>query len=219
MTQKKINIIDLGLVDYNYGISYQKNIHNSSSGHATIILLEHDKVITIGTKGDNNDVLVPIDRLKKEGFSVINSDRGGQVTLHNKGQLVCYIIMPISNYNLKPVDFVRKIESLIKNLLKNFDISSYTIKGKTGVWIKSDNIEKKIAAIGVRISNGISMHGFALNINNNVNDFDFIVPCGIQGSSVTSIQEELNEEIKMSILKPILLKEIENNFDCEVIND
>ena len=127
--------------------------------------------------------------------------------------------MPISDYDLKPVDFVRKIESLIINILKNFDISSYTIKGKTGVWVNSDNIEKKIAAIGVRISNGISMHGFALNINNNVNDFKFIVPCGIQGSSVTSIQEELKKEIKMSILKPILIREIEDNFDCEVLND
>ena len=219
MTQKKIKIIDRGLVEYNYGILYQKNIHNKTSDNANVILLEHDKVITIGTKGDNNDVLVSIEKLKKEGFSVINSDRGGQVTIHNKGQLVCYIVMPISNYNLKPVDFVRKIESLIINLLKNFDISSYIIKGKTGVWIKSDNIEKKIAAIGVRISNGISMHGFALNINNNVNDFKFIVPCGIQGSSVTSIQEELKKEIKMSILKPILIREIEDNFDCEVLND
>ena len=219
MTQKKIKIIDLGMVDYNDGISYQKKIHNNTSDNANEILLEHDKVITIGTKGDKNDVLVSANQLKKEGFSVINSDRGGQVTIHNKGQLVCYIVMPISNYNLKPVDFVRKIESLIINILKYFDISSYTIKGKTGVWVKSDNIEKKIAAIGVRISNGISMHGFALNINNNVNDFDFIVPCGIQGSSVTSIKQELKKEIKMSILKPILLREIEDNFDCEVLND
>ncbi len=219
MTQKKIKIIDLGMVDYNDGISYQKKIHNNSSDNANVILLEHDKVITIGTKGNKNDVLVSANQLKKEGFSVINSDRGGQVTIHNKGQLVCYIVMPISNYNLKPVDFVRKIECLIINVLKNFDVSSYIIKGKTGVWVKSDNIEKKIAAIGVRISNGISMHGFALNINNNVNDFDFIVPCGIQGSSVTSIKQELKKEIKMSILKPILLREIEDNFDCEVLND
>jgi len=219
MTQKKIKIIDLGLVDYNYGISYQKKIHNNTLDYANVILLEHDKVITIGTKGDDNDVLVSIEKLKKEGFSIINSDRGGQVTIHNKGQLVCYIIMPISNYNLKPVDFVRKIESLIINILKKFDISSYTIKGKTGVWIKSDHIEKKIAAIGVRISNGISMHGFALNINNNLNDFKFIVPCGIEGSLVTSIQEELKKEIKISILKPILIREIEDNFDCEVLND
>ena len=219
MRQKKIKIIDLGMVDYNDGISYQKKIHNNTSDNANVILLEHDKVITIGTKGDKNDVLVSANQLKKAGFSVINSDRGGQVTIHNKGQLVCYIVMPISKYNLKPVDFVRKIESLIINLLKNFDVSSYIIKGKTGVWVKSDNIEKKIAAIGVRISNGISMHGFALNINNNVNDFDFIVPCGIQGSSVTSIKQELKKEIKMSILKPILLREIEDNFDCEVLND
>ena len=219
MTQNKIKIIDLGLVDYNYGISYQKKIHNKTSGNANVILLEHDKVITIGTKGDDNDVLVSANQLKKEGFSVINSDRGGQVTIHNKGQLVCYIVMPISNYNLKPVDFVRKIESLIINLLKNFDISSNIIKGKTGVWVKSDNIEKKIAAIGVRISNGISMHGFALNINNNLNDFNFIVPCGIQGSVVTSIQEESKKEVIVNDLKIILQKELENNFDCEVVYD
>ena len=77
MTQKKIKIIDLGLVDYNYGISYQKKIHNKTSDNANVILLEHDKVITIGTKGDDNDVLVSANQLKKEGFSVINSDRGG----------------------------------------------------------------------------------------------------------------------------------------------
>ena len=113
MKQKKIKIIDLGMVDYNDGISYQKKIHNNISDNANVILLEHDKVITIGTKGDKNDVLVSANQLKKEGFSVINSDRGGQVTIHNKGQLVCYIVMPISNYNLKPVDFVRKIEDVI----------------------------------------------------------------------------------------------------------
>ena len=219
MTLKKIKIIDLGMVDYNEGISYQKKIHNTIADNANVILLEHDKVITIGTKGNENDVLVSASQLKKEGFSVIKSDRGGQVTVHNKGQLVCYIVMPISNYDLKPVDFVRKIESLIINLLKNFDISSYTIKGKTGVWVKSDNIEKKIAAIGVRISNGISMHGFALNINNNLSDFDFIVPCGIQGSLVTSVQKESKKEVKLNDLKLILQAELENNFDCEVIND
>ena len=219
MALKKIKIIDLGMVDYNDGISYQKKIHNTASDNAYVILLEHDKVITIGTKGDENDVLISANQLKKEGFSVINSDRGGQVTIHNKGQLVCYIVMPISNYDLKPVDFVRKIESLIINILKNFDISSYTIKGKTGVWVKSDNIEKKIAAIGVRISNGISMHGFALNINNNLNDFNFIVPCGIQGSLVTSVQKESKKEVKVNGLKLILQRELENNFDCEVVND
>ena len=219
MALKKIKIIDLGMVDYNEGISYQKKIHNTIADNANVILLEHDKVITIGTKGNENDVLVSASQLKKEGFSVIKSDRGGQVTVHNKGQLVCYIVMPISNYDLKPIDFIRKIESLIINLLKNFDISSYIIKGKTGVWVKSDNIEKKIAAIGVRISNGISMHGFALNINNNLSDFDFIVPCGIQGSLVTSVQKESKKVVKLNDLKLILQAELENNFDCEVIND
>ena len=132
---------------------------------------------------------------------------------------MCYLVIPIKEYNLKPIDFVRKIEKLIINLLKKFEISSYAIKGKTGVWVKSNNLEKKIAAIGIRISNGISLHGFALNINNNLNDFELIVPCGLRGSLVTSMQNETKFKIKEKEVKENLKNEIENCFNCEVVND
>lgn len=219
MKALKIKINDLGKVDYDYGISIQKNIHKLSENQATILILEHNKVITVGRRGSEKDILMPLDEIEKKGFSVFKTDRGGQVTIHNEGQLVCYLILPLSRFHLKPVDLIRKIEKLIINLLKNFDISSFTIKGKTGVWIKSNDIEKKIAAIGVRISNGISMHGFALNVDNDLKDFNLIIPCGIQDSVVTSIENESPIKLENSNIKSKLKGEIEKIFNCEVINE
>ena len=219
MNIKKVKLKDLGEVEYQYGISTQRNIHNLSSKQASILFLEHNKVITIGTRGGKEDILFSDKEIKKRGFKIIKSDRGGQVTIHNKGQLVCYLVIPIKKFNLKPVDLVRKIEKLIINFLKKYNISATTIKNKTGVWVVEDNSEKKIAAIGVRISNGISMHGFALNINNNLRDFDLIIPCGLEGSIVTSMSNELSMSLNNDEIKQILIKEIENIFGCEVINE
>ena len=203
MTQKKIKIIDLGLVDYNYGILYQKNIHNKTSDNANVILLEHDKVITIGTKGDNNDVLVSIEKLKKEGFSVINSDRGGQVTIHNKGQLVCYIVMPISNYNLKPVDFVRKIESLIINLLKNFDISSYIIKGKTDFKKRMSKMESKLNKF------------IFIDLKNEISDYIQRIEVDLTDENIEIVMNEVYDRIeyknKKTMLEYILRKLLDLN--------
>ena len=219
MNIQKIKLRDLGNVKYQYGISTQKKIHDELINEAKILFLEHDKTITIGTKGGKEDILFSEEEIKKRGFKIIKSDRGGQVTIHNKGQLVCYLIVPIQKFKIKPVDFVRKIEELIINFLKKYKISAAAIKGKTGVWIKEKNTERKIAAIGVRISNGVSMHGFALNIDNNLNDFNLIVPCGLEGSLVTSMANEISIDLDKSLIKLKLIEEIENIFDCEVIND
>ena len=219
MNIQKIKLRDLGKVDYQFGISIQKKIHDEFVNEAKILFLEHGKTITIGTKGGKEDILFSEEEIKKRGFKIIKSDRGGQVTIHNKGQLVCYLIVPIQKFKIKPVDFVRKIEELIINFLKKYKISAAAIKGKTGVWIKEKNTERKIAAIGVRISNGVSMHGFAINIDNNLNDFNLIVPCGLEGSLVTSMANEISIDLDKSLIKLKLIEEIENIFDCEVIND
>ena len=219
MNIQKIKLNDLGEVEYQHGISTQKDIHNLSASQANILFLEHNKVITIGTRGSKEDILFSNEEIKKRGFQVIRSDRGGQVTIHNRGQLVCYLIIPIKKFNIKPVDLVRKIENLIINFLKKYSISANTIRNKTGVWVNQNNSEKKIAAIGVRISNGISMHGFALNINNDLEDFDLIVPCGLEGSIVTSMSKELSINLNKNEIKKKLIKEIENIFDCEVIKE
>jgi lipoyl(octanoyl) transferase len=219
MNIKKIKLNDLGEVEYLFGISTQKDIHNLSTSQANILFLEHNKVITIGRRGSKDDILFSNEEIKKRGFEIIRSDRGGQVTIHNRGQLVCYLIIPIKKFNIKPVDLVRKIENLIINFLKKYNISASAIKNKTGVWINQDNSEKKIAAIGVRISNGVSMHGFALNVNNDLKDFDLIIPCGLEGSMVTSMSNELSVNLNKNEIKKKLIKEIENIFDCEVINE
>jgi lipoyl(octanoyl) transferase len=219
MNIKKIKLNDLGEVEYLFGISTQKDIHNLSTSQANILFLEHNKVITIGRRGSKDDILFSNEEIKKRGFEIIRSDRGGQVTIHNRGQLVCYLIIPIKKFNIKPVDLVRKIENLIINFLKKYNISANAIKNKTGVWINQDNSEKKIAAIGVRISNGVSMHGFALNVNNDLKDFDLIIPCGLEGSMVTSMSNELSVNLNKNEIKKKLIKEIENIFDCEVINE
>ena len=118
MNIQKIKLNDLGEVEYQYGISTQKDIHNLSTSQANILFLEHNKVITIGTRGSKEDILFSNEEIKKRGFQVIRSDRGGQVTIHNKGQLVCYLIIPIKKFNIKPVDLVRKIENLIINVTR-----------------------------------------------------------------------------------------------------
>ena len=101
MNIQKVKLKDLGEVDYQYGISTQKDIHNLSASQANILFLEHNKVITIGTRGSKEDILFSNEEIKKRGFQVIRSDRGGQVTIHNRGKMVCYLIIPIKKFNIK----------------------------------------------------------------------------------------------------------------------
>ena len=183
----------------------------------SILTLEHEKVITLGRRASQKDILVNQKLLVKQGFDIQFTDRGGQVTIHSKGQLVCYISIPLKNFKIKPVDFVRKVENMIIALLKEFGINGHTIKGKTGVWVNYNSIEKKIAAIGVRVSNRITLHGFALNISNDLTLFDNIVPCGLPESKVTSVSEITNNVPKRSDLITKLNVQLQEMLQCEVI--
>ena len=125
----------------------------------------------------------------------------------------------LKEFKLKPVDYVRRIEIMIVDFLKEIGIDSKIIIGKTGVWIDSFNKQRKIAAIGVRVSGGITMHGFALNMDNNLGDFNSIIPCGLPESEATSLKTELKSDIDKSDIKSKLLNSFEKIFDCEVIVD
>jgi len=217
---QKIKVHDLGLVDYTFGINFQKDLLNRiEKDENHLIFLEHNKTITIGTKGTVGDILFTTEQLENDGFSVIKTDRGGQATIHNKGQLVAYPLVQLREFGLKPVDYVRRIEIMIVDFLKEIGIDSKIIIGKTGVWIDSSNKQKKIAAIGVRVSGGITMHGFALNMDNNLSDFNSIIPCGLPESEATSLKTELKSDIDKSDIKSKLLNSFEKIFDCEVIVD
>ena len=182
----------------------------------SILVLEHEKVITLGRRASQKDILVSQKLLAKQGFDIQFADRGGQVTIHSKAQLVCYINIPLKIFKIKPVDFVRKVENAIIALLEQLGISCHTIKGKTGVWVNYNSTEKKIAAIGVRVSNRITLHGFALNISNDLTLFDNIVPCGLPESKVTSVREITNNVPKRSVLITILKVKLQEMLQCEV---
>jgi len=219
-TKKKALLIqDIGLTSYREGIESQYKSHkrvcnNPSQGQ--VLFLEHEKVITVGSRGKRDEILASDSDLLKHGVSLEETDRGGQVTVHNKGQLIAYFIISLRRFDLKPVDFVRILENCIIDVLKYFGIKSRAIKGKTGVWTESKEECSKIAAIGLRVSNGVTLHGFALNVNNDLDLFNYIIPCGLPGSRTTSMREETSQTISIQQVRCRFEEILRNYFNCEV---
>ena len=167
----------------------------------TLLMLEHDHVYTHGRRGVDSHVLMPpIERLGA-GVEVIETDRGGETTYHGPGQLVVYPIVSIRQLGIGPVAYVRLLEEVAMQVLSDFGVVGHRVVGKTGVWIDGEPgahvdagvapLGRKIAAIGVRVSAGVAKHGIALNVAPDLAMFDGIVPCGMYGLAVTSIEQEL----------------------------
>jgi lipoyl(octanoyl) transferase len=204
--------MDWGLIDFNQAWLKQKELAkfafaNNLSG--TLVFCEHPTVITIGRNGIESNVVVPKNFLKKLGIEVIEIDRGGDVTLHNPGQLVGY---PIFNLKLFKQDlhwFLRSIEQAIMETVSEFGIQTQRVDGLTGVWVEG---KRKICAIGLHCSRWITSHGFALNINNDLNEFNYIVPCGIKDKGVTSIALETGTKVDLIDVKRICEEKFRNIF-------
>ena len=194
----EISVLELGLMDYEECWQLQRNIHNEvASGQRdnTLILVEHPPVFTAGRR--TQDFERP-----QDGTPVIDVDRGGRITWHGPGQIVGYPIVRLEKRN-EVVGFVRTLENAMIETLKEFKVSGISIPDKTGVWIK-DTSERKIAAIGIRVAKGITMHGFALNINPELTYFHQIIACGMPEAKTTSLAKELNREIQISEVTPAL---------------
>jgi len=142
--------------------------------------------------------VLPLPQLHERGIPVFEVERGGDVTLHNPGQLVGYPIIRLSDYREDVHWFVRELEQCIIELLADFDIAAHRIPGLTGVWVSG---ERKICAIGLHLTRWVSWHGFALNVNNRLEEFSYIVPCGIADRGVTSMSQELQREVPMEEVK------------------
>ena len=182
-----IQVVDLGLTDYKYCWELQQNIFNLRvAGKISDVLLlsEHNHVYTLGKSSDNTHLLAGETELKLTGADVYHIDRGGDITYHGPGQLVGYPILDLNNYYLDTHRYLRDLEEVIIQTLKDFGINGHREENYTGVWVGSE----KIAAIGVKVSRWITMHGFALNVNTNLSYFDRIIPCGIFHKGVTSIE-------------------------------
>ena len=188
-------------MDYEAALQLQRKIHSevvAGSRPNTLILLEHPSVYTAGKR--TQDFEKPTD-----GTPVITVDRGGRITWHGPGQLVGYPIVKL----LKPtelVGFVRTLESALIKVCSEFGINAIRIDDRSGVWIHDIKGDRKIAAIGIRVASGVTMHGFALNVSPDLSAFSQIVPCGIDDADVTSMAAELGREIDISEVNPVVEK-------------
>ena len=198
-----IEISRAGLVEYEAALGMQRQFHQeivAGTRPNSLILLEHPSVFTAGKR--TQDFERPSD-----GTPVIDVDRGGRITWHGPGQLVGYPIVKL----LKPtelVGFVRTLESALIKICSRFGIESQRVEGRSGVWVCDDKGDRKIAAIGIRVASGVTMHGFALNVSPDLTAFGQIVPCGIDDAEVTSMTRELGREISISEVISMVEKEI-----------
>lgn len=196
-----IEIQDWGLIDYDQALKKQRELVadiQEKRDRSVLVFCEHPTVITIGRNGTADNIKTNFDFLRKSGVQVAEVDRGGDVTLHNPGQLVGY---PIFNLEAQKQDlhwFLREIEASVIEALADYGLQTHRMNKFTGVWIDE---ERKICAMGLHCSRWVTSHGFALNVNNNVGEFCWIVPCGITDKKVTSMKLETGKDIDMSELK------------------
>jgi lipoyl(octanoyl) transferase len=208
LTENQLKVTELGVVDYLSAWKLQKQIHQdvvNLQTENTLLLLEHPSVYTAGRRTEILDR--PLDETP-----VIDVDRGGKITWHGPGQLVGYPIVKLKN-STDVVGFVRELETALISVCAEFGIKADRYCERSGVWVRDDQSDRKIAAIGLRVAKGVTMHGFALNVNPNLSAFEKIVPCGISGAKVTSLTAELGSEITINEVLPVIKKHIQPMLD------
>ena len=202
---RSIEVRRLGLVDYDAALQMQRElVEERKAGRVPdlLILLQHPRVITLGVKGDGgrSHVVATPERLRELGVTVTEAGRGGDVTYHGPGQIVGYPIIDLKPDRCDVHRYVRDIEEVMIHVCADYGLTAGRIQGLTGTWIGAE----KIGAIGVRISRWVTSHGFAFNVNTNLEDFQLIVPCGIGDRGVTSLQKQLGRAVP--------IEEVEETF-------
>jgi lipoyl(octanoyl) transferase len=192
-----------GLIDYDRALELQRSLHSEIAENQrpnTLLLLQHPPVYTAGRRTLDSEK-------PSDGSPVIDVDRGGKITFHGPGQIVGYPIVRLKNPN-DVVGFVRELETALIGVCAELGISAERYCERSGVWIRDERGDRKIAAIGIRVARGTTMHGFALNVNPDLSYFDRIVPCGIADAEVTSVSKELGREISIAEVEPIVERHI-----------
>lgn len=175
-----------------------------------LVFLQHHPVYTLGKSGDINNLIVPVEKC---GAEFHKTNRGGDITFHGPGQLVGYPIFDLETFHMGVRDYVETIEDCIMELCLGYGVKTSRIEGASGVWVDARGSDpRKICALGIKISKGISMHGFAFNINTDLSYFDNIVPCGINDKGVTSLARETGLDLKVDEVVPRLLDVFRNRF-------
>ena len=205
----------MGLVEYGEAFRLQRAIADArgvSLATDVLILLEHPPVITLGRRANRANVVVPEEQLRREGVTLHESTRGGDVTYHGPGQIVGYPILKLRELKLGAAAYVHGLEGMLIDLLAEFGVEARRDPHYIGVWVGDD----KVAAIGVAISGGITMHGFALNVEPNLSHFRLINPCGITDKGVTSMARLLERPVKLEEVRPRLVESFARTFGMEI---
>jgi lipoyl(octanoyl) transferase len=207
----ELKVVRAGRVDYQPAWDRQRAIHASvADGREpdTVLLLEHTSVYTAGKRTE------PWER-PADGTPVIDVDRGGKITWHGPGQLVGYPIVRLPD----PIDvvaYVRRMEGVVIDVCAELGITAGRVEGRSGAWITGNGPDRKIAAIGIRVSRGVTLHGFALNCNPDLGFFDTFVPCGIADAGVTSLSKELGRDVTIDEVLPVVESHIDSLTTLEV---
>ena len=203
ISQKLLRVEEIGVIDYLNAWQIQREIHEKVVNNIepnTLLILQHPSVYTAGRRTEISDR--PLD-----DTPVIDVDRGGKITWHGLGQIVGYPIIKLKN-STDVVGFVRELETAIISICQEFGIKAERYCERSGVWLRDAKGDRKIAAIGLRVAKGVTMHGFALNVNPDLSAYSKIVPCGIADAKVTSLSAELGRSITIEEVMPVLKKHI-----------
>ena len=230
---KQIKFIDLGTMDYKEAWDFQQNLFDeivqikkenrkNNTNLKTpnyFLFVEHPHVYTLGKSGNYSNLLIDENQLKNKNASFYKINRGGDITYHGPGQIVGYPILDLENFFTDIHKYLRFLEQTVIHTLDNFGIKGERNDGKTGVWIDIDTpFPKKICAMGVRASRWVTMHGFALNVNVDLDYFNNIIPCGLTDNVVTSVNKELNQsEADITEIKNVLKSCFSETFNSEFI--
>ena len=218
---REIHYIDWGLIEYNEAWAKQETLFSGSIEKKVqdlptdnyLVFCEHPHVYTLGKSGDEQNMLLNYIQLQAKNATFVHSNRGGDITYHGPGQVVGYPIFDLANFGLGLKQYIHNIEEAIINTLAQYNIQSTRLDGATGVWLDVGLPTcRKICAIGVRSSRFVTMHGFALNVNTQLEYFNYINPCGFVDKGVTSMEKELGEKVDMEELKLRLRHSIEQRF-------
>ena len=233
MTQKNktIQLIELGLKSYQEALAVQEKLFNQTIAikranrnqqqqtqtENYLLWVEHTPVITLGKSGKSEHLLLDENQLNEKGIEYYPTNRGGDITFHGPGQLVGYPILDLDNFFTDIHKYLRFLEEAIILTLEEYGLKGARSDGETGVWLDVGTpFARKICAMGVKASRWVTMHGFALNINTDLSYFEYIVPCGIQGKAVTSLEKELGRNVPFEEVKTKLKVHFAHLFEAEM---
>lgn len=222
---KRTLFFDLGTMPYREAWAKQERLLESikaakEKGEDTenyLLFVEHPHVYTLGKSGDEANMLVNAARLRAEHAEFVRVDRGGDITYHGPGQLVVYPVIDMANFGVGVKDYVDRLEEVVIRTVRQYGIAGERLAGATGVWVEPHSLRaRKICAIGIRCSRFVTMHGFALNVNTDLDYFHYINPCGFRDKGVTSIAREIGREVPMPEVKKLVKRQFEALFGMEL---